>query len=81
MRRCHSDSATRSSRRARCEPRQRWIPLPKARWRLTSPVEADVERIGELLGIDVGRRQVGHHEVAGTDGVLADVGGPRVPSG
>ena len=36
MRRCHSRRATRSSWRARWEPRQRWTPPPKARWRLTS---------------------------------------------
>ena len=36
MRLCHSRSATRSSRRARCDPRQRWMPPPKAMWRLTS---------------------------------------------
>ena len=31
MRRCHSRSVTRSSRRARCEPRQRCTPPPNAR--------------------------------------------------
>ncbi len=35
-------------------------------------VEADVERIRVLLGVDVGRRQVGHHEVTGADRVFAD---------
>ena len=36
MRRCHSRSATRSSRRARCEPRQRCTPPPNALCGFTS---------------------------------------------
>ena len=35
MRASHSSTATRSSMRARFEPAQRWMPAPKATWRLS----------------------------------------------
>ena len=47
MRRCNVSSATRSSRRARWEPRHRWKQLANAMWRLS--VRAKSTRVGSGL--------------------------------
>src|SRR5947208_3111724 len=50
MRRWNSRSATRSSMRARCDPRQRCGPPPKARWRLGLRVKSTTSGSGNSAG-------------------------------
>ena len=59
----NSSIATFSSRRARFEPRQRWMPSPNAAWRFCCAVDDERVRVLELVRIAVGRRERQQHPV------------------
>ena len=74
MRFIHSSTATVSSMRARLEPRQRWMPRPKATWRLRWRSITNSSASLERLGVAVGGGEGEQHPVALGHGAAADLG-------
>ena len=65
-------TATRSSIRARFEPAQRWMPTPKATWRLTCAIDDHLVGPVERCRVTVGGREVEQHAVTGLDRAPGD---------
>src|SRR4030088_1559884 len=72
MRSWSCSSATRSSSRARCEPRHRCTPPPNARWRVAGggALKVEVARLWDPALVDVRRAEQHRDPLAGLE-VLA----------